>query len=128
MWRERSYDGVRAYAETKRAQVVLAELWQASPLGERIHFFAMHPGWADTAAVRSSLPRFHALMRPLLRTPDEGADTIAWLAAAQPAPAGGSFWLDRTRQRTHWLPRTRATEAERDELWRLAREAAGLER
>jgi 1-acyl-sn-glycerol-3-phosphate acyltransferase len=42
---------------------------------------AMHPGWADTPAVRASLPRFHCVMQALLRTPAEGADTVVWLAA-----------------------------------------------
>ena len=46
----------------------------------RVH--AMHPGWADTAGVQSSLPRFYRATRPLLRSPDQGADTIVWLGAA----------------------------------------------
>ena len=33
-------------------------------------FHAVHPGWADTPGVESSLPRFHRLVGPLLRTPD----------------------------------------------------------
>ena len=40
----------------------------------------MHPGWADTGGLRSSLPRFRRLMRPLLRDATQGADTIVWLA------------------------------------------------
>ena len=31
--------------------------------------------------MRESLPRFRALMGPLLRTPSQGADTMVWLAA-----------------------------------------------
>ena len=78
----------------------------------------MHPGWADTAGVQSSLPRFHRVTRPLLRSPDQGADTIVWLgAAAEPADSSGGFWHDRRRRPTHLLPGTRETEAERRRLW-----------
>ena len=32
----------------------------------------MHPGWADAPGLAQSLPSFHRLMRPLLRTPRKG--------------------------------------------------------
>ena len=35
-WTEREYDGVTAYAETKRAQVVLAELWSEELAGSSV--------------------------------------------------------------------------------------------
>jgi NAD(P)-dependent dehydrogenase (short-subunit alcohol dehydrogenase family) len=121
-WKKRRpYDGVVAYAETKRAQVVLAELWAEKLRRTGVVVNAMHPGWADTPAVASSLPRFHALTRPLLRTPAEGADTVVWLAAAERAREHtGRFFFDREARRTHWLPGTRESEADRRRLWRLA--------
>jgi GTPase Era involved in 16S rRNA processing len=76
----------------------------------------MHPGWADTPGVETALPRFHALMRPLLRTPAQGADTIVWLASAPEAlESNGAFWLDRRRRMTTPLPwtRTRPDDANR---------------
>jgi len=87
------YDGVRAYALTKRAQVVLAEMWaEFDPSGPLV--VSMHPGWVDTIAVRTSLPRFHALTRPLLRDPAGGADTVAWLAASPVAAlVRGGFYF-----------------------------------
>ena len=84
-WTERDYDGVVAYAETKRAQVVLAELWAEELREIPVVVNAMHPGWADTPAVRSSLPRFHRITQSILRTPAEGADTVVWLAASPAA-------------------------------------------
>lgn len=112
--RRRSYDGVLAYAETKRAQVVLSELLAEELAGTTVSCNAMHPGWAETPSVESSLPRFHALTRAILRTPAEGADTAVWLAAC-PRLAGttGRFYFDRVERRTHWLPGTRESEAER---------------
>jgi NAD(P)-dependent dehydrogenase (short-subunit alcohol dehydrogenase family)/peroxiredoxin len=125
--RER-YDGVTAYAETKRAQVVLAELWAEELRGRGVVVNAMHPGWADTPAVRSSIPTFWRVTRHILRTPAEGADTVVWLAAAERAREHtGRFFLDRTPRRTHLLPWTRETRAERRRLWRLVEEAAGTD-
>ncbi len=113
------YDGVVAYAETKRAQVVLAELWAERLRSQRIAVNAMHPGWADTPSVRSSIPGFYRMTRHILRTPAEGADTIVWLAAADAARAhSGRFFFDREPRGTHWLPGTRETDAERRALWK----------
>lgn len=123
-WRERDYDGVLAYAETKRAQVVLAELWAeafaTNAATTPVCVNSMHPGWADTPAVASSLPFFHRLTEPILRSPAEGADTVVWLAAS-PAAEGetGRFFFDRKPVRTHWTPLTRETAEDRSALWEL---------
>jgi dehydrogenase/reductase SDR family member 12 len=112
------FSGTAAYARTKRAEVVLTEMWADRLRPDGIAVNAMHPGWADTAGVRSSLPRFYRLTRPLLRTPAEGADTIVWLAAApKAAQASGGFWHDRVRRPVHLLPSTRETPADRRRLW-----------
>jgi hypothetical protein len=77
----------------------------------------MHPGWADTPGVTDSLPRFARLMRPLLRSPESGADTIVWLTAASRELPTGLFWHDRRPRPTHYLPRRLEGEAEREALW-----------
>lgn len=113
------YHGARAYAQSKRAQVVLAEMWaeQLASTGVVVH--SMHPGWVDTPGLRASLPRFHQAMRPLLRNAAEGADTIVWLGSApEPANSSGEFWHDRKVRATHVLPWTRETDQERTRLWR----------
>lgn len=117
----RNYNGIRAYARAKRAQVTLAELWADRLRRDHIAVHSMHPGWADTPAVRRSLPTFRRIVGPLLRTPAEGADTIVWLAADDGAPVRttGLFWHDRRPRPVHWLPSTRRsdTPAERQRLW-----------
>jgi NAD(P)-dependent dehydrogenase (short-subunit alcohol dehydrogenase family) len=124
--RRRRYDGVVAYAETKRAQVVLAELLAERLRGAGVVVHSMHPGWADTPAVRSSLPGFHRATRAILRTPAEGADTVVWLAASERAGLStGRFFFDRERRRTHWLPGTRETAADRERLLALCEEWTG---
>ena len=111
------YDGVVAYAKTKRAQVVLTELWAEALRDRGIVVHSMHPGWADTPGVSASLPRFHKLTKPLLRTPAEGADTIVWLCASEEAGRStGQFWHDRKPRPTHRFKGTRETATERRRL------------
>jgi NAD(P)-dependent dehydrogenase (short-subunit alcohol dehydrogenase family) len=104
----RAYDGPGAYARTKRAEMVLTAEWARRLDGTGVVVHAMHPGWADTPGVQESLPRFRSVMRPLLRTAQEGADTIVWLvAAAEPARSTGRLWHDRQVRSEHRLRSTR---------------------
>ncbi len=100
------FDGVRAYARCKRAQLVVAR---------RLGHSAMHPGWADTSGVATSLPTFRRLTQNILRSPAQGADTIVWLAARQPPPVA-AFWFDREVVPENPLPWTRSSTGEEDRL------------
>ena len=120
------YQGTVAYARSKRMQVELAPVLQQRWGSEGIAVHVMHPGWADTPGVASSLPLFRAVTRPLLRDAEAGADTIVWLAATEPAPAGGHFWQDRAERPTHYRKATRHTPDELDRMWTWVREATGL--
>jgi NAD(P)-dependent dehydrogenase (short-subunit alcohol dehydrogenase family) len=112
------FDGPTAYARSKRAQVILTELWAERLRGTGVVVHAMHPGWADTPGLKSSLPRFYGLTKRLLRTPQEGADTIVWLGAApEPARSSGGFWHDRRQRPTHRVPWTKQTPEDRERLW-----------
>ena len=112
------YNGTKQYAIAKRAQVTLNEM-----LAKRypdIEFVAMHPGWADTPGVQQSIPLFRKLTAPILRTTNEGADTIVWLSCIHPLPGtNGTFWSDREVRPTHKTPQSRKldTEANRLALW-----------
>lgn len=113
-----TYDGSRAYARAKRALVTLTEMWAGQLQNSGVVVHAMHPGWADTPGVAGSLPGFHRITRPFLRTADEGADTITWLAAAEEAAkVTGLFWLDREPHTTHVFPGTHPSPQERQALW-----------
>ncbi len=108
------YDGATAYARAKRGLVILSEVWAEDLKDRRVCVQAMHPGWVDTPGLEASLPGFHRLVRPLLRNPNQGADTITWLAASPVAGrTSGLFWLDRKPRATHVLPGTHETAAER---------------
>jgi dehydrogenase/reductase SDR family member 12 len=122
------FEGTRAYANAKRAQVVLAHL-----LAERlssalpITFASMHPGWADTTAVRTSLPRFHSVMQRVLRSAEEGADTVVWLAASDRAKGTrGAFWFDRRAAPEYPVPWTRDSTVVRRELFALCEKLSGV--
>lgn len=116
-WSQRPFDGVAAYAQTKRMQVVLTELLARRWARAGIAVHAMHPGWADTPSVRSSIPRFWQLMRERLRSAEQGADTLVWLSVAANLPSG-RFWFDRKSQSTHLLPFTGESARDRRRLWR----------
>jgi NAD(P)-dependent dehydrogenase (short-subunit alcohol dehydrogenase family) len=114
------YEGIRAYARTKRMQVVLADAWARRLADERlredhladerlredhgsgtdVRVESMHPGWAATPGVAESLPTFQKLTRPLLRDTTDGADTAVWLVATRPISTPPHFWHDRAQRPT----------------------------
>jgi len=109
--RPEGYNGAVAYARCKRALMVVTEEWAREWESDDIVVNAMHPGWADTPGVESALPAFHRITKYILRTPEEGADTIIWLAAATEAgEVTGKLFLDREPRTTHLLARTRETD------------------
>jgi NAD(P)-dependent dehydrogenase (short-subunit alcohol dehydrogenase family) len=117
-WANRPYVGARAYAQGKRIQVALIREWARRAAPTNVSFNAMHPGWADTPGLAESLPGFYRVMRPLLRSVDEGADTIRWLATEPDLrPPGGKLYLDRRARPFDRVPWTRLSREEREELW-----------
>lgn len=115
--RRGSYSGSVAYARAKRGLMILTEEWADRWQPDGIVVNAMHPGWADTPGVETALPGFYRLTKPLLRTPEEGADTAVWLAVSTEAgDVSGKFWLDREQHPSHLSRRTCETPAERRSL------------
>lgn len=124
-----SYHGPRQYARAKRAQVTLNEMWAERSAGTPLRFHAMHPGWVDTPGLSTGLPRFRRLTAPVLRSPEEGADTMVWLVADDGAASAssGRFWLDRRPQGIHRVCSTRMSDTpeRRGRLWRWCCERVG---
>jgi len=122
------YKGSEQYARAKRAQVTLNEMWAQHHPSRDVVFHAMHPGWADTPGVRDSLPTFRKVVGPLLRSPQQGADTMVWLALddGDPLATTGKFWLDRHQRSLHKLPNTRSSDTpeRRQQLWEWVAAAA----
>lgn len=114
------FQGAAAYARAKRALVIMTEELAKQWAQDGIVVNSMHPGWAATPGVESSLPSFYKITRAVLRTAEEGADTMVWLAAATEAgKVSGKLFLDREPHPTHLLSSTRETEAQRRALLEL---------
>ena len=112
-----SYSGSAAYAREKRALMVLTEEWARDWADDGIVVNAMHPGWADTPGVQNSLPEFRRITSSVLRSVQEGADTIVWLAVASEAgQTSGKLFLDREQRSTHLMKKTRESADERRKL------------
>lgn len=121
------FDGTRQYALAKRAQVTLNQLWAIKE--PDVNFHAMHPGWADTPGVQQALPSFRKVTKVILRSPEQGADTISWLSM-EPNVQGesGSFWCDRVVRSVHRVPMTKKTDTQsaREALWAWCLDTAGV--
>jgi dehydrogenase/reductase SDR family member 12 len=121
-----AYSGSGAYAQAKRAQVILTEMWAEAVADKGVTVNAMHPGWVATSGVAYSLPTFNKVMKPLLRDATQGADTIVWLAASRDVQgATGQFWFDRASVPTHLSDSTQETSAERAQLWDVLVDVTG---
>jgi dehydrogenase/reductase SDR family member 12 len=127
----RGYRPSVAYARAKRAQVELGREWhRRTGAHTGIAFHVMHPGWARTPGLESSLPGFTRLASPILRRPDDAVDTITFLSLAPRGPLGadgGRFWHDRLPRTTDRLARTRCEQQDRDELWARVAADAGID-
>lgn len=113
------FDPIFAYCLTHRARVLLTKRWAAQH--PSLFFAAVHPGWVETPGLRSAqaMAPFYKSMRRSLRTPAQGADTIAWLATldSKPPVASGCYMWDRAARRVDlFFAGTAASENDVDEL------------
>ncbi|XP_071519029.1 dehydrogenase/reductase SDR family member 12-like isoform X2 [Panulirus ornatus] len=119
------FDGTMVYSQNKRQQVVMTE--QYAKQHPEVHFSCMHPGWADTPAVRTSMPEFHNKMKDKLRTPAEGADCAVWLIISNAAleHPSGLFFQDRCPVPTHLpLASTKVSTTEEEQFMSALEELA----
>ncbi|KAH6826858.1 Rossmann-fold superfamily protein [Perilla frutescens var. hirtella] len=98
----KEFDGIEQYARNKRVQVALTEKWADTYKEKGVGFYSMHPGWAETPGVAKSLPGLSKSLPGNLRTSEEGADTVLWLAL-QPKEklVSGEFYFDRAEASKH---------------------------
>ena len=123
------FKGASAYSRAKRAQVDLVSEYERRLLpGPGSTVVAVHPGWADTPGVVDSLPTFHRVMGPLLRSPAEGVDTVVWaVAGAEDRELiGGRLYFDRKVRTDSRFPGTSTSPADRAALWDLVERQCGL--
>lgn len=97
---ERSYNGQRAYSQTKLANVLFTYELARRLEGTGVTATVLHPGVVRTAFGREDAGRFMRLMFPLvtpfMKSPEQGAATSIYLASS-PAVAGvtGAYFANR---------------------------------
>lgn len=99
-FKRRKYEGRKAYAQSKQADRMLTWALARRLTGSSVTANAMHPGFVSTelfgkagglfGPVASTYAKLQA------RRPEEGADTVVWLAASPEVEGrSGLFWIDR---------------------------------
>lgn len=124
-----NYDGLKAYAQCKRQQVYLTQLWAKKYADLGVTFNSVHPGtiyfqksnnicsgWAKTPGI-SALPGWFDKLD--LRSPEQGADTIVWLCVCKKIEKeSGKLFFDRAPRDIHMpLANTQSSEEEIQKLW-----------
>jgi len=124
-YRKRGYNGMRAYCDSKAANILFCEEFVRRYRSSRIKINAVHPGEVVTDISRELpwvLRRGHRLLSPILLSPTQGAwTTVAVATSKNLQHATGKFfcWIDRP---CSWaLPmQTRAGDPTARDLWDLS--------
>ena len=134
------YDATLFYAYAKRAQVILTELWPKfiseidddKSINDKIRFFCMHPGWAETEGVADALEggRLGLSSTEGFRTAEQGADTILFLGATKredilEPSKNGELYFDREVVSKHLGLGTNSDESTKNQLWDAAAKYVG---
>jgi dehydrogenase/reductase SDR family protein 12 len=76
------FSGLNQYARNKRQQVVLTEVLARTSQNTGVEYYSWHPGWADTKALRESMPTFRKASYLIIRDPVESAYGLIDLLSA----------------------------------------------
>ncbi len=121
----RQWQGGAAYAQSKQADRMLTWALARRLRGSGITANAMHPGLVATEIFgkRGSLGGLGASITAKLhgRRPEEGADTVVWLAASPDVQGrSGLYWIDRQERRCPFHD-----DASEGALWELCLDMTG---
>lgn len=123
----RDHAPLLAYMASKRAQAALSEVWALRLLEAGITSNCMFPGVAWTPGSARAFPRLVKLAAPLLRTAEEGADTMVWLSVARAVEREtGKLWFDREELPAHAVPWTRGDPGEPRRLFKACEALSGV--
>jgi NAD(P)-dependent dehydrogenase (short-subunit alcohol dehydrogenase family) len=91
------YRPMAVYGSSKQANILFAA--EAAKRWPDILSFSYHPGVVRTRFGRDNgMYTFFYKVAPFLRTPEKGADTMVWLAGADPSTVdNGAYYVDRRR-------------------------------
>jgi NAD(P)-dependent dehydrogenase (short-subunit alcohol dehydrogenase family) len=118
----RPWSGRAAYAQSKQADRMLTWALARRLAGTGTTANAMHPGFVATeifgkgGGLVSLFASFYAKLRG--RRPEEGADTVVWLASSPDVEGrSGLFWISRQERRCRFRD-----EPAEEALWSLCRD------
>lgn len=124
-FRRRPYEGVTAYAQSKQSNRMWTWALARRLEGTGVTANAMHPGAVNTPLFRKgggwrSLAGA-AYGRVMGKTPEEGADTVVYLASSpQVEGLSGRFWADRAERSCRFR-----AQAGEEALWALCENMTG---
>jgi NAD(P)-dependent dehydrogenase (short-subunit alcohol dehydrogenase family) len=126
--REAGYTAFGAYADSKLANILFTRELSRRLQGTGATANCLHPGWVASGFALNNegfTSRLLSVVAPLLaRTPDQGADTLIWLATSPAAGAfNGEYVADREVARPGRLARDSRLAAR---LWELSERLCGL--
>jgi NAD(P)-dependent dehydrogenase (short-subunit alcohol dehydrogenase family) len=118
---ERSYRGIARYAETKLANILFTRELARRLEGSGVTANCFHPGLVASGFNRNNgllMDLAMTFLKPLSRSPQEGAETLVWLAASPDvAKTSGQYFFDRAQR----LPSPEAQDMEVGRrLWDLS--------
>ena len=118
----RPWSGRAAYAQSKQADRMITWALARRLAGTGVSANAMHPGFVATEIFGKGgglVSHFASLFAKLRgRRPEEGADTVVWLAASPDVEGrSGRFWIDRQERRCRFRD-----EPAEEALWALCRD------
>ena len=124
---EDSFGGFKAYSQAKLANIIFSYELDRRWRNKGITANAMHPGAVSTNFGSEAKPLFRNLMKiskPLLKTPEKGADTIVYLATSDDiAEVSGKYFINRKQVKSNgesYNPETGRR------LWEVSEELSGL--
>lgn len=126
---ERSFSGMRAYGQSKLANVLFTYELARRLEGTDVTANTLHPGVVRTGLGADDPPRMFLVLgpfiRPFMKTPEQGAATSVHLASS-PEVEGvtGTYFANKQPRRTHRITYDRALAAR---LWDISAELVGLD-
>jgi NAD(P)-dependent dehydrogenase (short-subunit alcohol dehydrogenase family) len=96
---EKSYRGFPVYGMTKLANIMFTYELAERLKGTGVTATCMHPGAVNTrfgTSNRGPMTLLFRAFKPFMRTPDQGADTVIWLASSPEVEGlSGRYYADR---------------------------------
>ncbi|MCY3719499.1 MAG: SDR family NAD(P)-dependent oxidoreductase [Anaerolineaceae bacterium] len=119
--------GFTAYAQSKLANILFTRELARRLADSDVTVNAMHPGVIATgfgSGIGGLMGLFGSVVRPFLKTPEQGADTLIWLATVDEMEGQSGGYYDRRRLRESSAAAQDDAAAQR--LWALSAELCGL--